>query len=545
MVDLADGYYTFTALALDKAGNKSDEKSRVALLDTSPPVVSVAATTGSKAGDFDHNLVGTLTDALSIRDYSIAALVRDAGDVGVYYGLESGLVDVDAYDADPTTPSASVAEAITLPFLGLQTSSDDPVKVTMLRVSVRDQAAGTDNDEDDVTIADLGAASTTLDFTVTRDADEEASTLEIKALVTSEANPFESVLFYAAADNNSPLLGDTKDRRFIVSVSERSARDNGGIWTYTARVSADDFYAAVGGDDSYSGKVYAVGVRKAGSVAGSGVVTGTVTTTTTNEDADHTYPDQQRVVTRDADDNVTSIVTTYRGDAVNFSVGLDTYLDLDGEDGDDILNNDVGGPDDDDFSGGLDVAEAVVAEVEIITLATDDGGTPGTTDGAKDDDVITRTTVTEQTFITLTKAGVKGIGTADDPLTDDDEESVDYVAAVPAEGTIQTITTTDIVISTPGGVLVEGTEDNAVDIAEVIPGRPVIGDEGAVTITVDDIDGLVSGEVIATAGDVTTTIGKFSMAVKVVTSVPGESTKQAGGVGLVVESGDPQVVKER
>ena len=49
---------------------------------------------------------------------------------------------------------------------------------------------------------------------------------------------------------------------------------------------------------------------------------------------------------------------------------------------------------------------------------------------------------------------------------------------------------------------------------------------------------------IATAGDVTTTIGKFSMAVKVVTSVPGESTK-TGGVGLVVESNNPQVVKER
>ena len=235
-----------------------------------------------------------------------------------------------------------MAEAITLPFLGLQTSTGDPVKVSMLRVSVRDQAAGTDNDEDDVTIADLGA-STTLDFKVTPDDDDEASTLEIKALVTSEANPFESVLFYAAADNNSPLLGDTKDRRFIVSVPEYSARDNGGTWTYTARVSADDFYAAVGGDDSYSGKVYAVGVRKAGSVAGSEVVTGTVTTTTTNEDADHTYPDQQRVVTRDADDNVTSIVTTYRGDAVNFSVGLDTDVGVDGEDGDDILNNDVDG----------------------------------------------------------------------------------------------------------------------------------------------------------------------------------------------------------
>ena len=96
--------------------------------DTEAPVVSVAATTGSKDGDLDHNLVGTVTDALSIRDYSIAALVG-----GVYYGLESELVDVDAYDADPTTPSVPVDEAITLPFLGLQTGTDDPAPVTCCR----------------------------------------------------------------------------------------------------------------------------------------------------------------------------------------------------------------------------------------------------------------------------------------------------------------------------------------------------------------------------------------------------------------------------
>ena len=273
--DLADGYYTFTALAQDKAGNESDEESRVAVHDTGDPVVSVAATTGSDDGDFDHNLVGTVTDALSIRDYSIAALVDD-----VYYGLE--LVDVDAYDADPTTPSVSVEKTITLPFLGLQgTGPDDgPVPVSMLRVSVRDQAAGTDDDADDVTIADL-EASTTMDFEVTPDDDDEASMLVIKALVTSEANPFESVLFYAAADNDG-VDGDMKDLRFIVSVPEHRARDNGGIWTYTARVSADDFYAAVGGDDGYSGKVSAVGVRAAGSVDAETETTVTVVTTIGN-----------------------------------------------------------------------------------------------------------------------------------------------------------------------------------------------------------------------------------------------------------------------
>ena len=145
---------------------------------------------------------------------------------------------------------------------------------------MRDQAAGTDDDEDDVTIADL-EAGTTMDFEVTRDDDDEASTLEIKAVVTSVGNPFESVIFYAAADNDE-TDGDMKDLRFIASVPEYSARENGGEWTYTARVSADDFYAAVGGDDSYSGKVSAVGVRAAGSVDAEGTET-TVTVVTTIE----------------------------------------------------------------------------------------------------------------------------------------------------------------------------------------------------------------------------------------------------------------------
>ena len=430
-----------------------------------------------------------------------------------------------------------VAKTITLPFLGLQAGTGDPVKVSMLRVSVRDQADGTDEDADGVTIADLGAASTTLDFKVTRDDDKEASTLEIKALVTSEANPFESVLFYAAADNGGDD-GDMKDLRFIVSVPEYSARDNGGIWTYTARVSADDFYAAVGGDDSYSGKVSAVGVRKAGSVVAGPEVVSTVTTITTNDDPGEAYRDQQRVVTTDGDDNVTSIVTSYRGDAVNFSVGLDLSAGVD-KDGDGILNNDV--DEADAFTGPLAdpstgtppaILQAVVAEVTIITLATDDGGTPGT--DAASDDVKTRTTVTEQTIITLTKAGVK-------------EEVVagSLVASVRAEGTMETITTTGIVISIPGGVLTETIGDN-VAIAEVILGRPLKGDEDAVTIAVTDATGEVDGEaVVATAGDVITTITTSSIAVAVVTSVPGESTEQAGGVGLVVESDMPQVVKER
>ncbi len=536
--DLADGYYTFTALAQDKAGNKSDEISRVAVHDTEDPVVSVAATTGSKDGDLDHNLVGTVTDALSIRDYSIAALVD-----GVYYGLESGLVDVDAYDADPTTPSVSVDEAITLPFLGLQKGILDPVKVTELQVSVRDQADGADKDQDGVDIsADLEDSKFTsaLGFKVTPDDDDEASTLEIKAEVTREENPFESVLFYAAADE-----GNT-DLRFIASVPDYSARESGGKWTYTARVSADDFYAAVGGDGDYSGKVYAVGVREAGSVAGSEVVS-TVTTTTTDA--------LQEVVTTDGEDRVTSTRNLYAGNAVDFDVESDAdYLDADGMD--ENPDNDFGSGvasfslptandplvDTDDE---LTSASAIRSTVTTIDLVTNN---MGTVDDVTDD-VATRTSVETQTTIRVTKAGEDAVD-ADASAT----PPVEAKDAVMPEGELVTITTTTTVTSHVGQAaaltldLDETLQANATIVAETVVGEADESDAITVEIAADETDVsqlATSGTVVATAGDTTTTIDGNSIAIAVETSAPGESTEVEGGVGLVVESADPQKVDER
>ena len=553
VVDRADGYYTFTALALDKAGNKSVEMSRVAVHDTEAPVVSVAATPGSKDGDFDHNLVGTVTDALSIRDYSIAALVDDK-----YYGLEGKLFDVDAYDADPTTLSKSVAEAIPLPFLGLQTVTDDPVlpvsPVTMLRVSVRDQAGSADMDEDGVDIDDPkqlaeqleGSKFTSnLSFKVTPDDDAEASTLVIKAEVTRDENPFESVLFYAAADDNNPS-GNIKDRRFIAS---GRARDNGTTWTYTARVGADDFYAAVGGDDGYSGNVYAVGVRKAGSVAGSEVSSMVTTTTTT---------DLQKVETKDGEGRTTNTRNLYSGDAVEFTVAVDEdYLDMQGMDVDatNDFTAEVG-----DFSlpaandpttemdDELEMASAIRSTVTTIDLVTDKNGTP--LDDT--DDVATRTSVETQTIIKVTKAGETLVSEAE---AMNGTPAVAAKAAVMPEGELVTITTTTIVVSNEGqaAALLIGLDENAVAsnaiVDEIDVGEANVSD--AITVKIDANPMMVNmlatvGTVVATEGDDTkTTIDIDGIAVEVVTKVPGVSTEKTGGVGLVVESDKPQEVKER
>ena len=50
------------------------------------------------------------------------------------------------------------------------------------------------------------------------------------------------------------------------------------------------------------------------------------------------------------------------------------------------------------------------AEVVIVTIADDEKGTD-----ADGDDVMTRTTVTEHTIVTVTKAGISQVGTAANP----------------------------------------------------------------------------------------------------------------------------------
>ena len=66
------GYYTFTALAQDKAGNQSAKISEVALYDNEAPVVQVSTTRSTDfAKDFTLNKVLVATDNLSLRDYTV------------------------------------------------------------------------------------------------------------------------------------------------------------------------------------------------------------------------------------------------------------------------------------------------------------------------------------------------------------------------------------------------------------------------------------------------------------------------------------------
>ena len=282
----AVGYYTLTAQSQDKAGNKSEEISRVALLDTADPVVSMSTTKGGNdKSEADYIISATITDKLSIMDYAVAAAFGTT-----YYQLKSELVD--AYNApDPLTTSEPLDGAsFTLPFLAVQEITGvadnnlaigEAVAASALRVTVSDQARNTDEDDDGIAPAKAtdGAYDASdaigLTFAVDSDSESDDSTLEYEASVTAEDNPFDRVLFYATADDGTTgdvdgedVDGDVTDRRLIATVQEYSARESDGVWTYTARVSADDVYAAVGGEEEYEGGVYAVGVRTAGTKPG-------------------------------------------------------------------------------------------------------------------------------------------------------------------------------------------------------------------------------------------------------------------------------------
>ena len=104
------GYYTFTALAQDRAGNRSEEIVRTAAHDDDGPNAGVIV--GGYAKGF-YSLTVTLTDNLSIRNYwaearfgGLAAVTDDVpiGGLQITHGglllPREGGVEVDAYNAD-------------------------------------------------------------------------------------------------------------------------------------------------------------------------------------------------------------------------------------------------------------------------------------------------------------------------------------------------------------------------------------------------------------------------------------------------------------
>ena len=166
------GYYTFTAQAQDKAGNKSAEISRVALRDDSRDASGgvIVGTFNDKKSSVD--LTVTLTDDLSVRDYYVS-LNFDAAPTGTTptrFRLMNP-VAVDAYNSATLTqktadPSGSfnAFRAIQATAAGATEDNVEDFGTTNLLVGaavhVRDQA-----DSDFTPSADASAGVLPADFT--------------------------------------------------------------------------------------------------------------------------------------------------------------------------------------------------------------------------------------------------------------------------------------------------------------------------------------------------------------------------------------------
>ena len=167
------GYYTFTALAQDKAGNQSAQISEVALYDDEAPVVQVSTTrsTGFGKVDFTLNKVLVATDNLSLRDYTVHLVAAEGLTLGetptqapylIPTAFAMGSSEWDEYDAPaPLTRDNVVRGQVELPFIAVQTTNggvpvaEAPTVISSLKVDIRDQVAGRNPDITDMAETDI------------------------------------------------------------------------------------------------------------------------------------------------------------------------------------------------------------------------------------------------------------------------------------------------------------------------------------------------------------------------------------------------------
>ena len=204
------GYYTFTAVARDKAGNRSEEISRVALEDTTPPGA------GLIVGAFDskkssYSVTVTATDNLSVRDYYLAMVVPAVAGLENSAGgtpeLRLPRTAVDAYN-DALTQTTSFSGSINAvravqataatgtagedAFADLNTvDAGNQGQITSIGVSVRDQSSnpGTAGSDTETGVA----ATTDIAGFVTR-ADAEQSTTHFEAFVDEDELEIDDVI---------------------------------------------------------------------------------------------------------------------------------------------------------------------------------------------------------------------------------------------------------------------------------------------------------------------------------------------------------------
>ena len=285
------GYYTYTGQAQDMAGNLSEPVSRVALHDTSVPVSALIFARGKDAFNYDKTLVAA--DNLSIRDYSV--VIEGPNDLPAPVRLKRAMID--GYNGD-LTQTKTVSGPVELPFIAVSTSTNGSVAegavITAFTAHVTDQAGnaslgresvaitvdtndGGDGDVDSdegtvvgeyaLTVEDDDGAITA-DNTVAKSDETITLTVTATLAIGTTANPFADVHFFAEVTGiNTELASETTDPRSelrqIGTVDGINAELKTGIervWTFETEISADDYYAIVGGATS-SNEIHALGVN--------------------------------------------------------------------------------------------------------------------------------------------------------------------------------------------------------------------------------------------------------------------------------------------
>ena len=285
------GYYTYTAQAQDMAGNLSEPAiSRTAIHDETEPVSALIFARGKDAFNYDKTLV--MADNLSIRDYTVTI---SAPNLPEPVRLKRAMVSGYAGDLDQTE---TVSGPVVLPFIAVQSTPGDVDSgelITTFTAHVTDQAGNAAADPEPVTItvddqnggdedvdSDQGVAQGVADvaYVITvKDDDgpitatnttnpaveksDETITLTVTATLglTTTANPFAKVYFFAeVGEINTGLAssgeGDRRELRMIGmfdGVHAKLETTGNRKWTYETEISADDYYAIVGGAAAVDG----------------------------------------------------------------------------------------------------------------------------------------------------------------------------------------------------------------------------------------------------------------------------------------------------
>ncbi|MDE0248873.1 MAG: Ig-like domain-containing protein [Gammaproteobacteria bacterium] len=263
--DVEDGYYTFTARAVDKAGNMSETVVRTAVDDDEDPELGLIVGGYSKG---NWSVTATLTDNLSLKSYWLEAFdnldIDGTGAADILILPREGDVAVDEYNSPDLTQSLLTTPPVTMQtYRAMQAAGPDaaPNVIDSVRVVATDHggengsasnmslgtattldrfghkdaatglAAGDGAgqfEDDDLTYARNEVFQT---FTVVDDEDDE-DTLELRATIEGTANYTVAV----AAVEDDPATTD---------VDETAAAIGGVEGLVDNPVSRVDFYAAV------------------------------------------------------------------------------------------------------------------------------------------------------------------------------------------------------------------------------------------------------------------------------------------------------------